>query len=53
VTYEELIYYWKALNHSTMDQKLLCVQQNGKSPYHISIAPVLIIKNAVGLRQYW
>jgi hypothetical protein len=50
---EQLLYYRKALNHSTMDQKLLPVQQSGKSPYHISISSVLIIKNMVKLRQYW
>jgi hypothetical protein len=50
---EQSLYYRKALNHSTMDQKLQCVRQSGKSPYHISIFPVLIIKNAVEFRQYW
>ncbi len=49
---EQSLYYRKALNPSTMDQKLLCVRQSGKSPYHISISPVLIIKNVVEFRQY-
>jgi hypothetical protein len=31
-----------------MDQKLLYVRQSGKSPYHILIFPVLIIKNVMG-----
>ncbi len=48
---EQSLYYWKALNHSTMDQKLLCIRPSSKSPYHISISPVLIIKNVVEFRQ--
>jgi hypothetical protein len=48
---EQSLYYRKALNHSTMDQKLLCVRQSGKSLYHIPISPVLIIKDVIEFRQ--
>ncbi len=48
---EQSLYYRKVWNQSIMDQKLLCVWQSGKSPYHISISPVLIIKNVMEFRQ--